>query len=105
MSATKIKRAAIYARVSTSEQSAEMQLVELRELAARRGWEISGEYVDEGISGTKASRPRLDKLMADARHRKFDLVLVWRFDRFALLHRTCCPRWRSFGISMLTSSR
>ena len=83
MSATQIKRAAIYARVSTSEQSAEMQLVELRELAARRGWEISGEYVDEGISGTKASRPRLDKLMADARRRKFDLVLVWRFDRFA----------------------
>ena len=83
MSKTGTKRAAIYARVSTSEQSAEMQLVELRELATRRGWTVAGEYVDEGVSGTKASRPKLDKLMSDARRRRFDVVMVWRFDRFA----------------------
>jgi DNA invertase Pin-like site-specific DNA recombinase len=76
-------RAAIYARVSTTEQDAEMQLVELRELAVRRGWDVASEYIDAGISGTKASRPQLDKMMADARRRKFDVILVWRFDRFA----------------------
>ncbi len=77
------KRVAIYARVSTSDQDSGMQLVELREHAARRGWKIADEYVDEGISGTKASRPQLDRLMADARRRRFDAVFVWRFDRFA----------------------
>ncbi|HLX60310.1 MAG TPA: recombinase family protein [Planctomycetota bacterium] len=76
-------RVAIYARVSTSEQNADMQTAELREYAARRGWTLAGEFVDTGISGTKASRPELDKLMAAARRRRFDLVLVWRFDRFA----------------------
>ena len=76
-------RAAIYARVSTSDQNVDMQLAELREHAARRGWTITAEYVDSGISGTKASRPQLDRLMADARRRKFNLCLVWRFDRFA----------------------
>lgn len=77
------KRIAIYARVSTSEQSADMQLTELREHSLRRGWVVASEYIDEGISGTKSSRPQLDKLMVDARRRKFDVVLVWRFDRFA----------------------
>jgi DNA invertase Pin-like site-specific DNA recombinase len=78
-------RAAIYARISTANagQSPEMQLRELREHAQRRGWEISCEYVDEGISGAKDRRPALDRLMADAHRRKFDIVLVWRFDRFA----------------------
>jgi DNA invertase Pin-like site-specific DNA recombinase len=78
-------RVAIYARISTANcgQSPEMQLRELREHAQRRGWEISCEYVDEGISGAKDRRPSLDKLMADAHRRKFDVVLVWRFDRFA----------------------
>jgi DNA invertase Pin-like site-specific DNA recombinase len=80
-----IPRAAIYARVSTtnSGQSPEMQLRELREHAQRRGWEISCEYVDEGISGAKDRRPALDRMMADAHRRKFEVVLVWRFDRFA----------------------
>jgi DNA invertase Pin-like site-specific DNA recombinase len=76
-------RVAVYARVSTAEQDAEMQIAELRDLAARRSWEITSEYVDTGVSGTKASRPELDRLMADARRRRFDLVLCWRFDRFA----------------------
>jgi len=77
------KRIAIYCRVSTGDQHADMQLAELREHATRRGWTVAGEYVDEGISGTKASRPKLDRMMADARRRRFDIVLVWRFDRFA----------------------
>src|SRR5271154_5458765 len=78
-------RVAVYARVSTigNGQSPEMQLRELREHCDRRGWQISCEYVDEGISGSKEKRPRLDTLMADAHRRKFDAVIVWRFDRFA----------------------
>ena len=76
-------KTALYARVSTSDQTAEMQLRELREHAAHRGWQVVGEYVDTGISGTKASRPELDRLMADAHKRRFDAVIVWKFDRFA----------------------
>lgn len=78
-------RVAIYARVSTigNGQSPEMQLRELREYVARRGWALAGEYVDEGISGAKDSRPELNRLMEDAHKRRFDCVLVWKFDRFA----------------------
>jgi DNA invertase Pin-like site-specific DNA recombinase len=77
-------RAALYARISTTNgQSPEMQLRELREYCKRRGWKIAGEYTDEGISGAKDRRPELDKLMADAHRRKFDVVAVWKFDRFA----------------------
>lgn len=75
-------RVALYARVSTSDQNCEMQLGELREYCARRGWAIAGEYVDTGISGAKASRPQLNKLKADARQRRFDAVLVWKLDRW-----------------------
>jgi DNA invertase Pin-like site-specific DNA recombinase len=78
-------RVAIYARVSTANngQDPTMQTRELREYAARRGWTISGEYVDIGISGTKEKRPELDRLMSDAHRRRFDAVVVWKFDRFA----------------------
>ncbi len=78
-------RAAIYARVSTNGhgQTVEPQLLELREYCQRRGWKISSEYVDAGVSGAKDSRPELNRLMADAHKRKFDAVLVARFDRFA----------------------
>jgi DNA invertase Pin-like site-specific DNA recombinase len=78
-------RVAIYARVSTSNngQDPTMQTRELREYAGRRGWTVAGEYVDVGISGTKEKRPELDRLMADAHRRRFDAVVVWRFDRFA----------------------
>jgi DNA invertase Pin-like site-specific DNA recombinase len=78
-------RVAIYARVSTvgDGQSPEMQLRELREYGERRGWQIVGEYVDAGISGAKDSRPELNRLMADAHKRRFDIVCVWKFDRFA----------------------
>ena len=78
-------RVAIYARVSTPDgkgQSPEMQLRELREHCERRGWTIAGEYVDR-MTGTKDSRPELDRLMADAHKRRFDVVIVWKFDRFA----------------------
>jgi DNA invertase Pin-like site-specific DNA recombinase len=78
-------RAAIYARVSTTGngQSPEMQLREFSEHCERRGWTLAGEYVDVGISGAKDKRPELDRLMADAHKRKFDVVVVWKFDRFA----------------------
>jgi DNA invertase Pin-like site-specific DNA recombinase len=76
-------RAAIYARVSTLiGQSPEMQLAELREYASRRGWEIYAEYVDSGVSGSKESRPELNRLMSDVHLRRFDAVLVWKIDRF-----------------------
>jgi DNA invertase Pin-like site-specific DNA recombinase len=60
-----------------------MQLRELREYCERRGWTVAGEYVDVGISGSKEKRPELDRLMADAHKRRFDAVIVWKFDRFA----------------------
>ena len=78
-------KAAIYARVSTANnsQDPEVQLRELREYCQRRGWKLTGEYVDTGISGATEKRPQLDKLMADAHRRRFDAVVVWKFDRFA----------------------
>ena len=78
-----LPRISIYARVSTKDQSTDPQLLDLRKYVSDRGWTIYSEYRDEGISGTKDSRPALDELMDDARKRKFDMVLVWRFDRFA----------------------
>jgi DNA invertase Pin-like site-specific DNA recombinase len=76
-------RVALYARVSTCNgQSPEMQLSELREYASRRGWEVYSEYTDLGISGSKESRPELNRLMADAHRRNFDVVLCWKVDRF-----------------------
>lgn len=78
-------RAAIYARVSTANngQDPRVQTRELQEYCQRRGWSVAGEYVDVGISGTKEKRPELDRLLGDAHRRRFDAVVVWRFDRFA----------------------
>ena len=78
-------RAAIYARVSTSNhgQDVGMQTRELRQFCEARGWQFAGEYLDEGVSGAKDSRPELNRLMADANRRRFDAVIVWKFDRFA----------------------
>jgi hypothetical protein len=81
--ATATSRSALYCRVSTSEQNTEIQLRELRDYLSRRGWTITGEFIDHGVSGAKDSRPELDKLMRAARRREFDVVIVWRFDRFA----------------------
>ncbi|MFQ5662744.1 MAG: recombinase family protein [Terriglobia bacterium] len=76
-----IMKAAIYARVSTSQgQAVEMQLRDLRELAARRGFAIVGKYCDEGVSGARDSRPALDRMLADAHAGKFNVVLVWKLD-------------------------
>jgi DNA invertase Pin-like site-specific DNA recombinase len=77
-------KVAIYARVSTiNGQDPEMQLRELREYCDRRKWKVWKEYVDVGVSGAKEKRLELDKLLADAHRRKFDAVIVWKFDRFA----------------------
>jgi DNA invertase Pin-like site-specific DNA recombinase len=78
-------RTALYARVSTTNngQDVQMQVREFREFCKNRGWDISGEYIDAGVSGAKDSRPELNRLMADAKRRKFDAVVVYRFDRFA----------------------
>jgi DNA invertase Pin-like site-specific DNA recombinase len=80
MSATRQPRAALYARVSTSDQTTDNQLLELRRYAEARGWQTK-EFVDEGVSGAKESRPALDQLLKDARRRRFDLLVVWRLDR------------------------
>jgi DNA invertase Pin-like site-specific DNA recombinase len=76
-------RAALYVRVSTPDQHVESQLYDLRELAAKRGFEVVHEYEDRGVCGQKARRPGLDALMADARRKKFSIVLVAAFDRIA----------------------
>jgi DNA invertase Pin-like site-specific DNA recombinase len=76
-------KVAIYSRVSTTEQTTVAQLDELRSFCERPQWDIVAEFSDEGISGTKESRPGLSKLFVDARRRKFDAVLVYRYDRFA----------------------
>ena len=78
-----MKKAAIYVRVSTPDQHVESQLYDLRELAAQRGFEVVHEYEDRGVCGKKARRPGLDALMADARRKKFSVVLVAAFDRIA----------------------
>src|SRR5690348_5483729 len=76
-------RVALYARVSTlNGQDPELQSRELREYCQHRGWEISEEYTDQGVSGSKESRPALNRLIADAHRRKFDAVLVWKIDRW-----------------------
>ena len=72
---------ALYARVSTTQQDPEVQLRELRSLAAARGWTISREYVDAGMSGTSTSRPELTRLLTDAHKGCFAGILVWRLDR------------------------
>ncbi len=81
-------KTALYARVSTADQSCELQLRELREYVARWEWKVAGEYVDTGWSGAKANRPELNRLMDDARLRRFDAVVCWKLDRFgrSLVH-------------------
>lgn len=77
-----MKRAVLYARVSTFDQEPKTQLLDLRRLAEQREFEVVGEYVDK-ISGAKAKRPALDQLLAAAHRRDFDVVLVWAADRLA----------------------
>ena len=77
-----MKRAVLYVRVSTPDQSIEPQLLDLRQMAAARGYEIVREYSDK-LSGTKSRRPGLDALLSDAQRHRFDVVMVWAFDRMA----------------------
>jgi len=100
-----MKRIAIYARVSTNDQSTDPQLLDLRRYVADRSWESFKEYVDEGVSGTKDSRPALNQLMDDARKKKFDVVLVWRFDRFARSTRhliNALEEFKNLGIDFVS---
>jgi DNA invertase Pin-like site-specific DNA recombinase len=84
MNTGSITRVALYARVSTLHgQDPELQLSELREHASRRGWSVHQEYIDRGISGSRESRPALNELMSDAQRRRFDVIAVWKLDRFA----------------------
>jgi len=78
-----VKRAAIYVRVSTDEQTVENQIRELRQIAQRRGWEVVEEYHDAGISGARGrdKRPGLDKMLKDASKRRFDVTMAWAIDR------------------------
>jgi DNA invertase Pin-like site-specific DNA recombinase len=78
-----IRRAALYVRVSTDHQSVENQVRELRQVAERRGWQVTEVYRDAGISGAKGrdQRPGLDALLKDASRRKFDVVMAWAIDR------------------------
>ena len=85
MAANSVTRVAIYGRVSTTNhgQDVAVQTRDLEQFAQARGWRLVDSYLDVGISGSKDNRPQLDRLMADAHKRRFDIVIVWRFDRFA----------------------
>jgi DNA invertase Pin-like site-specific DNA recombinase len=98
-------RVVIYARVSTRDQSCELQLRDLRAYCAARGFSDLREYVDIGESGTKDSRPQLNELMAAARKRQFDTLIVWRFDRFARSTKhllLALEEFRSLGIQFMS---
>jgi DNA invertase Pin-like site-specific DNA recombinase len=98
-------RIGIYARVSTKDQSCELQVRDLRAYCAARGFDFVREYVDVGQSGAKDSRPELNKLMDDARKRQFDAIVVWRFDRFARSTKhllSALEEFRSLGIQFIS---
>src|SRR5215469_13969852 len=101
-----IARVALYARISTlNNQDPELQLAELREYSNRRGWHITEEYTDQGVSGCKESRPALNRLMADACRRKFDAILVWKIDRFgrSLKHLVnALAELRALGVAFIS---
>jgi DNA invertase Pin-like site-specific DNA recombinase len=99
-------RVGLYARVSTMHnQNPAMQLAELREHAARRGWEVVSEYIDRGITGARERRPELDRLWTDCRKRRVDAVLVYRYDRFARSLRqlvNALQEFRALGIDFIS---
>src|SRR5438445_11546038 len=97
-------RAALYGRVSTFEREPENQLAELRRYVGARGW-TSTEYVDRGVSGAKDRRPALDRLLIDARRRRFDVAVVWRLDRLGrnLRHLiTLLEEFQALGIAFVS---
>jgi len=98
-------KAAIYGRVSTAAQDTNLQMREVRQFVQRRGWQIAEEYIDKGISGNKEKRPALDKLMSDAKRRRFDAVVVYRYDRFARSLRhlvNALEEFRALGIEFVS---
>jgi DNA invertase Pin-like site-specific DNA recombinase len=98
-------KAAPYARVSTPGQDPEVQLSALRAHARQRGWDIVEEFVDHGVSGTKERRPALDRLMKGAWAGRFQVVLVWRFDRFARSVKhlvTALDTFRALGVGFIS---
>jgi DNA invertase Pin-like site-specific DNA recombinase len=98
-------RIAIYARVSTKDQSCELQVRDLRSYCTARRFDLVREYVDVGQSGAKDSRPELNKLLDDARKRQFDAIVVWRFDRFARSTKhllSALEEFRSLGIQFIS---
>lgn len=98
-------RAAIYARVSTKDQNCELQLRDLRAFCTARSFTVTREFVDVGESGAKNSRPQLNELMAAARKRQIDAVIVWRFDRFARSTKhllLALEEFRSLGVQFIS---
>jgi putative DNA-invertase from lambdoid prophage Rac len=102
------QRVGIYVRVSTvNGQKPETQLRDLRLHCERREWLVHEEYVDTGVSGSKDKRPALDKLMADAHKRKFDIVVCWKLDRFgrSLRHLVnSLAEFEALGIAFVSMS-
>jgi DNA invertase Pin-like site-specific DNA recombinase len=101
----KRRAAALYLRVSSNGQDTGAQETALREYVRRRNWTIHGVYKDLAVSGARSSRPALDQLLQDCRRRKFDVVLVWKFDRFARSLRTLLSGLevcRAFGIDFVS---
>jgi DNA invertase Pin-like site-specific DNA recombinase len=103
----KLTRVAIYTRVSTDDQSTKTQEHELRQYAKNRNWTVQRVYTDHGFSGASEKRPALDELLRDTRKRKFDVVLVWKFDRFARSLRqlvSALELFRKFGIDFVSAT-
>ena len=100
-----VKKVAVYVRVSTKDQSVDMQLNDLERYSKERDLNVFKVYQDNGVSGTKETRPELGELMNDAKKRKFDTVLVWRFDRFARSTKhlvTALYEFRNLGIDFIS---
>jgi DNA invertase Pin-like site-specific DNA recombinase len=99
------RRVAVYARVSTHDQSPENQLLELRRYVESRGWPAASEYVDHGVSGAKDRRPALDRLVVDVRRHRVNAVVCWRLDRLGrnLRHLVLLlDDWQARGVSFVT---
>ncbi len=97
------RRAAIYARVSSADQTPENQLQVLRAFAAARGWAVT-EFVDHGVSGAKERRPQLDALLADVRRRKIDTIVLTKLDRLARSTRhlvTLAAELEALGVDLV----
>lgn len=104
--AKKSIKVCIYARCSTHDQKAHLQLDALRELAERRGWDIAEEYIDLGQSGAKDKRPALDRLLRDAHRGRFSAVCVWKLDRLARSVRhlvVLADEFKALGIDLVST--